>query len=126
MYWAMMRRAFDNWPKDHRFQPDTVEHLHGWCLIQTKHCRSAEVETKDIEVAKSTARAIYGMANREIHCMRIFDAGEAGIRISIPDAFNSEDAGKAKYEQMRRDVYALIESTLGVRIEDIKRARVAE
>lgn len=126
MYWAIMRRAFDDWPHDHKFQPDTPEHLHGWLLIETKHCISTEVKTDNEDVAKAIARAIFGITAREIHCMRIFDAGADGIRISVPEPFNGEDAGKRKYEQIRKDVYALIESVLGVPIETIKRARVAE
>lgn len=126
MYWAMMRRAFDNWPKTHRFKPTSPEHLHGWILIETGNDQSAEVETDNVDVAKAVAKAIYGLAEREVHCMRIFESGPGVLRISIPKPFNGADAGKRQYEMIRASVYEYIEHVLGVPIASIKRARVAE
>lgn len=122
MYWSIIRVALKNWPHDHPFQPHSEEHLHGWLLIQVNHRKCVEVETKDVAVAKVVAKGIFDVTQREIHCMRIFDAG-TGIRICVPDSFKDDDAGKRKYEDVRRAVYEVITATLGVEIEEIKRAR---
>lgn len=124
MYWAIMRRAFENWPIDHRFQPNNEEHLHGWLLIEVGHKECVEVETHDVDVAKAVAKGIFHVAQRQIHCMRIYGA-ETGIRICVPGSLAYDEAGKKKYEAIRAAVYEVIEATLGCKVEELKRARVA-
>jgi hypothetical protein len=126
MHRALIRKAFQNWPEDHRFQPDDEDHLYGWLLIEAGAKACVEVESKDVDVAKAVARGIFEVTKRRIHCMRIFPAGDTGLRICVPDSLAYEEAGKRKFEETRRAVYEIIETTLGVKIETLKRARVAE
>lgn len=125
MYWAILQRAFDNWPVTHPFRPTSKDHLHGWLLIESGHAQSVDVETENVDVAKAVAKGIFEVTRREIHAMRIFGLHAGGIRISVPQSMSYEEAGKRKYEQMRADVYEVIETVLGVKVEELKRARVA-
>jgi len=124
MFWAIMQRAFENWPEDHVFRPDSKEHLYGWILIEAGYSECTEVEAKDHAVALAVAKAIYGVTKREIHCMRIFGTS-TGVRVCVPQSGDYAHAGKKKFEQMRSAVYEVIEATLGVSIDELKRARVA-
>lgn len=124
LFWAIMDRAFDNWPADHPFQPDSKEHLYGWILIEVGYRECTEVETDDKAVAAAVAKAIFGVTKREIHCMRIYGTS-AGVRVCVPQSGDYEHAGKKKFEAMRSAVYEYIEITLGVKIEQLKSARVA-
>lgn len=124
LFWAIMERAYDNWPVDHVFQPDSKEHLYGWILIEVGKRECTEVDTNDRDVAKAVAKAIFSVTKREIHCMRIFGT-DTGIRVCVPESGDYEHAGKAKFEAMRSAVYEYIETTLGVKIEQLKQARVA-
>lgn len=124
MFWAILERAFDNWPEDHPFQPDSKEHLYGWILIEVGKSECTEVDTDDKDLAKAVARAVFMVTRREIHCMRIFGT-QTGVRVCVPQSGDYAHAGKAKFEEMRRAVYEYIEVALGVKIEDLKKARVA-
>lgn len=33
-FFGMIRAAFDNWPEDHEFQPETAEHLRAWLICE--------------------------------------------------------------------------------------------
>ena len=124
MFWAVMRRAFDNWPSSHQFQPDSETHLYGWILIEVGYRDCTEVETDDKAVATAVAKAIFGVAQREIHCMRVFGT-PTGVRVCVPQSGDYEHAGKKKFEAMRSAVYEYIEVTLSVKIEELKTVRVA-
>lgn len=124
MFWAVMQRAFENWPETHPFRPESKEHLYGYILIEVGYSDCTEVETDDKSIAIAVAKAIYGVTKREIHCMRVFGTG-TGVRVCVPQSGDYAHAGKKKYEAMRSAVYEVIENTLGVTIEELKRARVA-
>lgn len=124
MFWAVMRRAFDNWPEDHAFKPESPDHLYGWILIEIGYSECTEVETDDKSIAIAVAKAIYGVTKREIHCMRVFGTS-TGVRVCVPQSGDYAHAGKKKFEDMRSAVYEVIENTIGVRIEELKSARVA-
>ncbi len=124
MFWAVMQRAFDNWPEDHAFRPDSKEHLYGWILIEVGYRECTEVETNDKAIAIAVAKAIFSVTKREIHCMRVYGTA-TGVRVCVPQSGDYEHAGKKKYEAMRAAVYEVIEATLGCKIDELKRARVA-
>lgn len=123
-FWVVMERAFDNWPVDHPFQPDSKEHLYGWILIEVGYRDCTEVETDDKAVATAVAKAIFSVTQREIHCMRVYGT-PTGVRVCVPQSGDYEHAGKKKFEAMRSAVYEYIEITLGVKIEELKTVRVA-
>lgn len=121
MFWAVMDRAYDNWPeREGLFQPTSKEHLYGWLLIEVGHSESIEIETKDYEVAKVFARGFFTLTRRKIHCMRVFET-EKGMRITVPQSLSYAEAGKKKYEDVRAKVYELVEVILGVQIATLKR-----
>ncbi len=124
MFWAVMQRAFDNWPESHPFKPDTKEHLYGYILIEVGYRDCTEVETNDKAVATAVAKAIFGVTKREIHCMRVYGT-PAGVRVCGPKSGAYEHAGKKKFEAMRSAVYEYIEITLSVKVEELKTVRIA-
>lgn len=124
MFRSIVRRAFDNWPETHPFRPENEDHLYGWLLIEVGYSECQEVETDDIDLAKAVVKAIFAISQREIHCMRIYGT-PTGVRVCVPQSAAYQNAGKRKFEQMRAAVYEVIETTLGVKIEELKRAKIA-
>ncbi len=124
MFWAILHRAYENWPENHGFKPDNKSHLYGWLLIEAGHKDCVEVETTDKSVAISVARAMFSVTKREIHCMRVFGT-PTGVRICVPKSLSYKSAGKKQYEGVRSVVYEIIETALGVKVETLKRARSA-
>lgn len=126
MYWAVLRKAFRNWPEAHKFQPRDEAHLHGWLLIEAGYYTSAEIEVSDDEeqAAKAMARAIFSITARDIHDMRLLRSGRGRWRICVPDSLSYEAAGRAKYHEMRAAVYEIIVAVLGIEsIEVLKREK---
>ncbi len=127
-FWHTMQRALDNWPEQHPFRPNTKEHLVGWLLIEVgaSECKDVDdISADDERAVKLVARAIFELSEREIHCMRIFPT-ETGIRICVPQSLKYQLAGKRKYEEARAKVYEYVETTLGVKIDQLMHTRVAE
>lgn len=127
-FWHVAQRTFDNWPEQHPFRPTTKEHLIGYILIEVGYSECRDVENighDDERAVKAVARAMFDLAQREIHCMRIFPTA-TGIRICVPQSLKYELAGKRKYEEARAKVYEYIETTLGIRIEQLMHTRIAE
>jgi hypothetical protein len=126
MYWAVIRRALQNWPETHKFQPRDECHLHGWLLIEAGYYTAAEIDVADDEekAAKAMARAIFSVTSREIHDMRLMRSGPGRWRVCVPDSLAYEAAGRAKYHEMRAAVYEIIVAALGIpSIEALKREK---
>lgn len=124
MFWAIMQRAYECWPEQHPFRPDSRDHLYGWCLIEAGHKKCVEVETDNPSQAVAVVKAIYEVSGDEVHCIRLFGT-PSGIRICTPKSLSYRTAGKKKYEDVRSAVYEIIESVLEVKIDELKRAKVA-
>lgn len=124
MFWAIMQAAFDNWPEAHPFKPDDRDHLYGWILIEVGHRRCAEVETTDKSIALRVAEAMFEIAADEVHSVRVFGTA-SGIRVCVPRSLKYEAVGKREFQRVRSAVYEVIEATLGVSIESLKRERSA-
>lgn len=131
-FWRVAQRAFDNWPENHPARPASKENLIGWILIEVGCSEHRDIEDIDpsnpdeIRLAKAIVRATYELSERTIHCMRIFPLPPNHIRIYVPQSLSYQLAGKRKYEEARAKVYEYIETTLGVKVEQLMHTRVAE
>ncbi len=120
MFWAVVERAYENWPESAGFQPSSKDHLYGWLLIEARHLESAEVESDDTDTVLAAGKAFFKLAGRKIHCVRMYRM-EHGVRIVIPKSLSYRAADKRTFEDVRSKVYEIIEATLGVPIETLKK-----
>jgi hypothetical protein len=120
MLHAIVSLAYTNWPEDHIFEPMGRDHLYGWLLIQAEHCTAIDIESRKPATIEATIAAIFPAIKRRVHCIEVKPTAK-GVRILISDSLSYKEAGKRKFEDVRAKVYEIIETTLGVKIEDLKR-----
>lgn len=121
MFWAIIDRAYQNWPHDHEFEPLGRMHLYGWLLIEAGHHKPPiEIESRNKEFVASIVRAMFPAIKDKVHCIRFFPTAK-GVRVLLPESLSYKAAGKHKYEDVRAKVYEIIEATLGVTVETLKK-----
>src|SRR5208337_3951386 len=47
MFFASIAAAFANWPIEHRFLPNSEEHLRVWLLVQEEYCNTVSPNLTD-------------------------------------------------------------------------------
>jgi hypothetical protein len=122
MFWAIIERAFESWPERHHFCPSDKYELYGWLLVEVGYCVSGEVQDKDINAIRKSARVfmdLAGESDHDIYYMRL-KATTRGVRVTIPKSLSYKSAGKKQFEETRSKVYEAVEATLGVPIEMLK------
>ena len=128
MFWAIIHRAFENWPEDHSYCPNDINELYGWLLVEAKHSVSGEIKDRNINAIRKSARTFFnltGESDHDIYYMRL-EPTKSGVRVTIPKSLSYKKAGKRKFEEVRSLVYEIIEVTLNTNIENLKReARAA-
>ena len=128
MFWSIVHRAFENWPEQHQFCPMDANELYGWLLVEAGHCVSGEVEDKDINAIRKSARTFLDLAGESehpIYYMRLV-ATKKGVKVTIPKSLRYKVVKKRQFEDTRSKVYEIIETVLGVAVETLKReARMA-
>lgn len=123
MFWAIVHRAFSNWPEQHPFCPMDASELYGWLLIEAKHCVSGEIKETAINAIRKSARVFLDLAGESehpIYYMRLAPT-KHGVKVTIPKSLSYKSVGKRQFEDVRSRVYEIIEVTLGVKVEDLKR-----
>jgi hypothetical protein len=58
---AFLQEVYPKWPKGHRHQPETWEHLRAWLLCKVGHCRRVEVEVGDASL-HVVRKVLHGLA----------------------------------------------------------------
>ena len=128
MFWAIVHRAFENWPEQHAFCATDANELYGWLLVEAEHSVSGEVQDKDINAIRKSARAFLDLAGESehpIYYMRLTPT-KKGVKVTIPKSLRYKTVGKRQFEDVRSKVYEIIETVLGVQVETLKReARLA-
>lgn len=125
MFHAVIGRAYESWPESARFQPSSKDHLYGWLLIEAGHSESAEVESGDRDEIIRAGKAFFTLVGRKVHCVRMFGIPN-GVRIAIPKSLAKKAEEKRPFEDIRSKVYEIIEITLGMPIETLKKEAAAE
>ena len=122
MFWSIMKIAYDTWPEAHEFQPLGKMHLYGWLLIEVGYIHEPpiEIESRNVEFVQAILMAVFPAIKSKIHCIRFVPTAK-GVRVLIPKSLDYKTAGKRQYEDVRSKVYELIEVTLGVPVEQLKR-----
>ena len=123
MFWAVIEKAFQSWPEQHPFCPMDKNELYGWLLIEADYCVSGEIKDRDINAIRKSARVfmdLCGESDHPIYYMSLKPT-KNGVHVTIPKSLSYKTAGKRRFEDTRSKVYEIIEVTLGVKIEDLKR-----
>lgn len=126
MFWATVAKACQSWPHSHRFQPtgvspkDRVNNLYGWLLVEIGYVDTLDIESHEVHAVDVGFRVARRKKDSKIHYWRLTQT-ETGWQLITPRSTNKLTAGKRQFEDVRSRVYEIIEVTLGVKVEDLKR-----
>lgn len=127
MFWAIIHAACKSWQEDHPFQPtglderERAKNLYGWLLVEVGYVDVGSIESHEVHSVNaglSAARRV--VKGKKLHYWRLIET-PTGWQLITPKSLDYKSAGKRKYEEVRSEVYATIESVLGVPIEQLKR-----
>lgn len=123
MFWAIVHRAFENWPEQHAFCATDANELYGWLLVEAEHSVSGEIQDRDINAIRKSARTFLDLAGESehpIYYMRLTPT-KKGVKVTIPKSLSYKTAGKRQFQDVRSRVYEIIESVLQTDVQTLKR-----
>lgn len=122
MFHAIVSLAYLNWPKrDDVYQPLGRDNLYGWLLVEADYCEPpVEIESRNMEFVSAICARLLSALKDKVHYWRIVETPK-GVQVILPKSLSYKTAGKRQFEDTRSAVYEIIETTLGVKIEDLKR-----
>jgi hypothetical protein len=131
-FFGVLRKAYQNWPELHEFQPSSEEELRAWCLVRAKyleveHVAYPEFAHDDPHIKKIFRLAVEG-SFAAIHRRRGYAelrVTAAGIDIITPRSIAFASLSQKEFNPVRDEVEAVIEDALGVTAEQLLQARAA-
>lgn len=122
-HFALIRKAYENWPHDHRFRPISEQHLRSWLYVEAGH-------TESVDIVGADAMTLEGVkAARQILSPQTYLRMEAiagGLRISGPKSIAKGKCKKTEFREVQDRVAAIICDVIGVTAEQlVKEARAA-
>ena len=136
-FFALIDKAFDQWPEHHGFRPRDSEHLRGYLLVTVGHIdvkwipAPPEYETPALLVLFRLTVEAAGMALEDKVGYIDYRVGSAGVEIVTPRTIRFKRPGRAggidqkAFNPIREAVEALIEEAIGVPAVQLLRARAA-
>jgi hypothetical protein len=118
---AIITAAEKLWPADHPFQPEDAEHLRSYLLVKARHFDKLDVKCKNADAI--------GLRMQLDAIIRAFCDGKPplmhsyswGIRIFKPRSISYAAADRKVFNAVSETVFEILEVTLGVKIEDLRR-----
>ena len=115
---AVIERAFENWPETAAFTPDSADHLRAHLLMATGYVHSTFIESED---PRSLAFAIERIfeAQRKRGTYSSFSILPTGVMIHSPRSMSEKAMGKQTFQEASNAIFSLISEVLGVPIEQL-------
>lgn len=120
-FFAVIAEAFRQWPTTAEFQPEDAEHLRSYLLVKARHFDKLDVRCKNSDAI--------GLKTQLDAVIRAFCDGKPplihaypwGLRIFKPRSISYATADRKVFQAVSEAVFEIIEATLGVKVEDMKR-----
>jgi hypothetical protein len=119
-FFAVIKRAFEQWPETHDFQPDSAEHLRKWLQVKAGYRTVQEIDVrrtdnqsrKIIESTLSAAMKATGdYAWTVVHGSRLYVVASRSI------AFDKISHGE--FCTLNNMVQEVIESETGIKVDQL-------
>lgn len=125
LLFAVIARAFDNWPEDDNFQPADAEHLRAYLLIKAGHYNKIDLrcENPDAISLEDQIRAVLSAVSEKPTLVHTYDWG---IRIFTPKSISYAELGRTEFNVICERVFEVLSAKLRVDISELKREAVLE
>jgi hypothetical protein len=120
---AIIDRAFENWPHNHRFTPANPEHLRAWLLVHARHFTVFGETVRRLTNPLAMVDFMQGAMARTMaaggYSFTVEQHGSIAVYIPKSIAFAKMDEGEIR--PIREAVFEIIEIETGLKIEDLRR-----
>lgn len=125
LLFAVIQRAYENWPEGEEFQPESAEHLRSYLLIKARHFKNLDLycENPDANSLEDQLRSIIKNVAEKPPIIHTF---EWGVRLYWPQSISYAAVGRAKFNAICEAVFQIISNKLGVSVEALKREAILE
>lgn len=120
LFFSVVAKAFDSWPERATFQPTDAEHLRSYLLVKAGHYDKLDIrcDNPDAFSLEDQLRAILStVANRP----PLLHTYPWGVRAFWPRSISYAAADRKIFNDVSSKVFEILEATLGVPIETLKR-----
>lgn len=120
-FFGLVKAAFDQWPETHEFQPDNAEHLRAYLLCRVGHRKTTVIETEEPASAVLVVEAAFKAAGSYAF-VRPYGAG---LAVYAPRSLSWDKLDQKKFNPIRDEVSAVIESVIGVSADQLLKEKAA-
>jgi hypothetical protein len=128
---ALIHAAFHHWPEG-GFQPRDAEHLRAYLLVKSGHFNAIGIPTPEGYAENEALRDLYRVAVEstakaidEVTGFHDYRVSASGIELLTPRSINWQTVGQKEFGRIRDAVEGLIETSLGVPVDQLLREKAA-
>lgn len=117
-FFAMIQKAFDNWPERHDFQPDNPEHLRAWLLVKAKY---RTIVNEPLEANAITIDQMADFVSKALETSRekytFVTIHNGAIVILAPRSIDWATLDEKEFQPVSNAVLGVIEAEAGIQVE---------
>ena|SRR3990167_118025 len=125
LLFAILVPALHQWPEGAEFQPLSTEHLRSWLLCEAGHCDVDEVSFAGSSKAQIIAAVTALMNRRRRKGFVHYRATKDGIKALEAKSIAFANCSETTFKRVLERAIEIIEVTIGVEIEQLKREHEA-
>lgn len=120
LLFAVIQRAFENWPHSEKFQPVDAEDLRAYLLVKAGHFKKLDLrcDNPDAISLEDQLRTIIQEVADKPPIIHTFDWG---CRLYWPGSIKYAAIGRQKFNEVCNSVFEIISTKLGVSVESLKK-----
>ena len=126
-FFALIERAFENWPEGHEFQPESREHLRAWLTCKAGYRESTPIHMPDM--ATDRMRDLFRLSIEAA----ISAAGGAAfvvpyrdvVAVVRPKSIAWDKIDQREFSKLRDAVSDVIETETGIKVDHLMREQAA-
>lgn len=126
---ALIHAAFNQWPEQNEFQPESAEHLRAWLLVKAGHRETREIPVQlahDHPGLATLARLAIEAAFREAGAFAFINPnGNGVVSIYRPKSIAWHQLDQKKFAPIADAVEQIIENAIGVKADQLLKEKAA-
>ncbi len=129
-FFALISAAHAQWPHDHDFKPDSVEHLRKWLITAAGHRDVVEIAVPETEDQPALARLVALSMQSALEAAGAYafvrpDPNGGRVAVYKPRSIAWDTITQREFSEIRSAVEDVIEREVGVSAEDLLREKAA-
>lgn len=126
-FFALVAKAYENWPEHHDFQPENSEHLRSWLTCKAGYRESTPIHMPDMatdrmrDLFRLSIEAAITAAGGVAFVVPYRDV----VAVVRPKSIAWDKIDQREFSKLRDAVSDVIEAETGIKVEDLMREKAA-